>query len=128
MYQCFVTNEWEQIQSTAELQLGGKYTNLIKHLLLHLIFVSIWLIVRSKEFIQQINEYTKQDNLQEIICSDFIQFSNCQLDASPELLYWFSEQTLQPGPTVSLKCVATGNPPPQFTWTLDGFPVSKFFF
>lgn len=44
-------------------------------------------------------------------------------DASPELLYWFSEQTLQPGPTVSLKCVATGNPPPQFTWTLDGFPV-----
>lgn len=23
MYQCFVTNEWEQIQSTAELQLGG---------------------------------------------------------------------------------------------------------
>lgn len=23
MYQCFVSNEWEQIQSTAELQLGG---------------------------------------------------------------------------------------------------------
>lgn len=44
-------------------------------------------------------------------------------DASPELMYWFSEQTLQPGPTVSLKCVATGNPPPQFSWTLDGFPV-----
>lgn len=35
----------------------------------------------------------------------------------------FSEQTLQPGPTVSLKCVATGNPPPQFSWTLDGFPL-----
>lgn len=47
-----------------------------------------------------------------------------RIDATPELLYWFSEQTLQPGPTVSLKCVATGNPPPQFTWTLDGFPVS----
>uniref|UniRef100_A0A4Y0BIQ2 Down syndrome cell adhesion molecule-like protein Dscam2 n=1 Tax=Anopheles funestus TaxID=62324 RepID=A0A4Y0BIQ2_ANOFN len=66
MYQCFVANEWEQIQSTAELQLG---------------------------------------------------------DATPELLYWFSEQTLQPGPTVSLKCVGTGNPPPQFTWKLDGFPM-----
>ena len=25
MYQCFVSNEWEQIQSTAELQLGGNY-------------------------------------------------------------------------------------------------------
>lgn len=24
MYQCFATNEWEQIQSTAELQLGGE--------------------------------------------------------------------------------------------------------
>lgn len=68
MYQCFVANEWEQMQSTSELQLG---------------------------------------------------------DAIPELIYWFSEQTLQPGPTVSLKCVATGNPPPQFTWSLDGFPVSE---
>ncbi|XP_068083883.1 cell adhesion molecule Dscam1 [Anabrus simplex] len=66
MYQCFVSNEWEMAQATAELQLG---------------------------------------------------------DASPELLYWFTEQTLQPGPAVSLKCVATGNPPPQFVWTLDGFPV-----
>ncbi|CAH1965461.1 unnamed protein product [Acanthoscelides obtectus] len=44
-------------------------------------------------------------------------------DAGPELVYWFSEQTLQPGPTVSLKCVAAGNPPPRFTWTLDGFPI-----
>ncbi|XP_072160841.1 cell adhesion molecule Dscam1 [Bemisia tabaci] len=44
-------------------------------------------------------------------------------DASPELIHWFSEQTLQPGPPVSLKCVATGNPPPQFIWTLDGFPL-----
>ena len=67
MYQCFVSNEWEQAQSTAELQLG---------------------------------------------------------DATPELVYWFSEQTLQPGPSVSLKCVATGHPPPQFVWKLDGFPVS----
>uniref|UniRef100_A0A1B0DMD4 Uncharacterized protein n=1 Tax=Phlebotomus papatasi TaxID=29031 RepID=A0A1B0DMD4_PHLPP len=24
MYQCLVTNDWEQIQSTAELKLGGK--------------------------------------------------------------------------------------------------------
>ncbi|CRK92906.1 CLUMA_CG006322, isoform A, partial [Clunio marinus] len=68
MYQCFISNEWEELQSTAELQLG---------------------------------------------------------DATPELLYWFSEQTLQPGPTVSLKCVATGHPPPQFEWKLDGFPIPE---
>lgn len=71
MYQCFVTNEWEQIQSTAELQLGGKLT-LISFIKLNVVTYNY--------------------------------FS----DASPELVYWFSEQTLQPGPTVSLKCVATG--------------------
>ncbi|CAL4061241.1 unnamed protein product, partial [Meganyctiphanes norvegica] len=30
--------------------------------------------------------------------------------ASPQLLYRFIEQTLQPGPAVSLKCIATGTP------------------
>ncbi|CAL8103483.1 unnamed protein product [Orchesella dallaii] len=43
----------------------------------------------------------------------------------PKLMYRFSEQTLQPGPSVSLKCTAVGNPPPQFQWTLDGFPLPE---
>ncbi|KAK3858057.1 hypothetical protein Pcinc_035719, partial [Petrolisthes cinctipes] len=43
--------------------------------------------------------------------------------APPELLYRFIEQTLQPGPAVSLKCIATGTPTPHITWTLDGFPL-----
>ncbi len=72
MYQCFVTNEWEQIQSTAELQLGGIVLN-------------------------------TRDSFED----QFLKFT-ISSDASPELVYWFSEQTLQPGPTVSLKCVATG--------------------
>ncbi|KAH0539994.1 Down syndrome cell adhesion molecule-like protein Dscam2 [Cotesia glomerata] len=41
--------------------------------------------------------------------------------APPVLLYSFIEQTLQPGPAVSLKCSAAGNPTPQVTWALDGF-------
>ncbi|XP_030081813.1 Down syndrome cell adhesion molecule-like protein Dscam2 isoform X1 [Drosophila hydei] len=44
-------------------------------------------------------------------------------DAPPVLLYSFIEQTLQPGPAVSLKCSAAGNPSPQISWTLDGFPL-----
>ncbi|XP_052566813.1 cell adhesion molecule Dscam2 isoform X6 [Culex pipiens pallens] len=44
-------------------------------------------------------------------------------DAPPSLVYSFIEQTLQPGPAVSLKCSAQGNPTPQIAWTLDGFPL-----
>ncbi|XP_067002094.2 cell adhesion molecule Dscam1 [Anabrus simplex] len=39
---------------------------------------------------------------------------------APELQSTFIEQTLQPGPPVSLRCVASGNPPPRITWLLDG--------
>ena len=46
-------------------------------------------------------------------------------DAMPVLLYKFSEQTLQPGPSDSLKCIAKGNPPPQIIWTRDGFPIPQ---
>jgi Down syndrome cell adhesion molecule len=41
----------------------------------------------------------------------------------PQLVYRFIEQTMQPGPSVSLKCSASGNPTPQISWTLDGFPL-----
>ncbi|XP_073976320.1 Down syndrome cell adhesion molecule 2 isoform X11 [Rhodnius prolixus] len=44
-------------------------------------------------------------------------------DAAPILLYSFIEQTLQPGPAVSLKCTASGNPTPHITWLLDGFSL-----
>ncbi|XP_068082192.1 cell adhesion molecule Dscam2 [Anabrus simplex] len=44
-------------------------------------------------------------------------------DAAPHLAYEFIEQTMQPGPSVSLKCIAAGNPTPHFSWTLDGFPL-----
>jgi len=52
-------------------------------------------------------------------------FNHEIIDIGPELKYWFTEQTLQPGPSLSLKCVASGNPLPQFTWTLDGFPIPE---
>ncbi|PRD35231.1 UNVERIFIED_CONTAM: Dscam2 [Trichonephila clavipes] len=63
MYQCFVFNDVESAQGTAQLLLG---------------------------------------------------------DAAPVFHYVFTEETLQPGPFISLKCVASGNPLPQITWTLDG--------
>ncbi|KAJ1531014.1 hypothetical protein ONE63_005846 [Megalurothrips usitatus] len=44
-------------------------------------------------------------------------------DAAPTLQYKFIEQTMQPGPSVSLKCSAAGNPTPHMSWRLDGFPL-----
>ena len=35
----------------------------------------------------------------------------------------FEEQTWDPGSSVSLKCMAAGQPLPQVTWTLDGQAV-----
>ncbi|XP_042226887.1 Down syndrome cell adhesion molecule-like protein Dscam2, partial [Homarus americanus] len=43
--------------------------------------------------------------------------------AAPQLVYSFIEHTLQPGPAVSLKCIATGTPTPHISWALDGFPI-----
>uniref|UniRef100_A0A1A9WXF4 Ig-like domain-containing protein n=1 Tax=Glossina brevipalpis TaxID=37001 RepID=A0A1A9WXF4_9MUSC len=44
-------------------------------------------------------------------------------EVAPQLIYKFIEQTMQPGPSVSLKCSATGNPTPKIVWHLDGFPL-----
>lgn len=44
-------------------------------------------------------------------------------DVGPEITSSFSEQTLQPGPPLSLKCIATGNPLPTIEWKLDGFAI-----
>lgn len=47
----------------------------------------------------------------------------CFSAAQPQLVYKFIQQTLQPGPPVSLKCIATGNPTPHISWRLDGLPL-----
>lgn len=44
-------------------------------------------------------------------------------DYPPTLLESFAEQTLSPGNSLSLRCIAQGRPLPQITWSLDGAPV-----
>lgn len=46
-------------------------------------------------------------------------------DILPQMVYSFIEQTVQPGPLVSLKCSASGNPTPRIIWTLDGYPLPE---
>ncbi|KAF2352140.1 Immunoglobulin I-set [Trinorchestia longiramus] len=45
--------------------------------------------------------------------------------SAPVLVYRFIAHTLQPGPAVSLKCIARATPTPHITWTLDGFPLPQ---
>lgn len=42
------------------------------------------------------------------------------LDEPPQIRHAFTEKTLKPGPSVFLKCTASGNPTPEVTWELDG--------
>ncbi|XP_025152768.1 Down syndrome cell adhesion molecule-like protein Dscam2 isoform X19 [Harpegnathos saltator] len=70
MYQCFVRNDQESAQATAELKLGGRFE-------------------------------------------------------PPQIRQAFVEETLQPGPSMFLKCVASGNPTPEITWELDGKRLSN---
>lgn len=47
---------------------------------------------------------------------------NCEylcLVEPPLIKESFTTETLQPGPSVYLKCVATGNPTPEISWYLD---------
>ena len=46
-------------------------------------------------------------------------------DAAPTFTYRFIDQTLQPGPLVSLKCAARGSPTPRIRWTVDGFDLPR---
>lgn len=42
-------------------------------------------------------------------------------DAAPQIVMGFNEQTLVPGPSVVLKCAASGNPRPEIVWLLDKY-------
>ncbi|KAL1430243.1 hypothetical protein MTO96_015187 [Rhipicephalus appendiculatus] len=47
-------------------------------------------------------------------------------DQTPKLKSAFEETTVRPGKPVSLRCVASGDPPPRITWLLDGvWPIDS---
>ncbi|CAH0592720.1 unnamed protein product [Chrysodeixis includens] len=47
-------------------------------------------------------------------------------DSAPELHYTFIEQALRAGGAVSLRCAASGTPPPRFAWLLDDQPLDHY--
>ncbi|XP_055385728.1 cell adhesion molecule Dscam2 isoform X15 [Condylostylus longicornis] len=70
MYQCFIRNDQESAEASAELKLGGRFD-------------------------------------------------------PPVIRQAFQEETMQPGPSVFLKCVAGGNPTPEISWELDGKKIAN---
>lgn len=46
--------------------------------------------------------------------------------ATPQLHATFEDETLQPGASVSIRCIASGNPTPEITWTLDDATVPTY--
>lgn len=44
-------------------------------------------------------------------------------DVSPTFLETFKTRKLQPGPSISLRCIATGTPKPKILWTFNGRPA-----
>ncbi len=70
MYQCFIRNDAESAQATAELKLGGRFD-------------------------------------------------------PPEFVSTFETQTTEPGPFVSLTCVAKGDPAPKITWFVYGKEIER---
>ncbi|KAL9913489.1 Down syndrome cell adhesion molecule 1 isoform 2-T2 [Glossina fuscipes fuscipes] len=70
MYQCFVRNDQESAEASAELKLGGRFD-------------------------------------------------------PPVIRQTFPEETMEPGPSVFLRCVAGGNPTPEISWELDGKKIAN---
>ncbi|XP_037024225.1 Down syndrome cell adhesion molecule-like protein Dscam2 isoform X28 [Bradysia coprophila] len=70
MYQCFIRNDQESAEASAELKLGGRFD-------------------------------------------------------PPIIRQAFPEETLHPGPSVFLKCVAGGLPTPEISWELDGKKIAN---
>lgn len=92
MYQCFIRNDQESAQASAELKLGGRCKS-------NLITMSV------------------HSNL-----SNYIH----RLSVDPPVIRQaFAEETLRPGPSVFLKCIAGGNPTPEIAWELDGKRITN---
>ncbi|XP_045473863.1 Down syndrome cell adhesion molecule-like protein Dscam2 isoform X49 [Harmonia axyridis] len=70
MYQCFIRNDQESAEATAELKLGGRFE-------------------------------------------------------PPQIRQTFNEETVQPGNSVIMKCIASGIPSPEMTWELYGRKLSN---
>ena len=96
MYQCFIRNDQESAQASAELKLGGRCKSFKNHIV-------YYLEVKTKS-LQKRSLYSVEP---------------------PQIRSAFTEETLQPGPSVHLKCTASGNPTPEITWELDGKKLSN---
>lgn len=126
-----VSNEYQSMQATAQLSLGGKYIRICAprlyvcafagnnscYALAFTLALALAIIARNV----CITAHLVRRSLLALLASATRNLS--RPDDAPTFLETFVEQTLEPGPPVSLKCAASGNPLPQITWSLDGYAV-----
>ena len=138
VYQCFVTlDSGRQVQSSGELRLGGTF---IFTLFVSFFNLRIFLKNPVKFSVcryQNINKNSGADwSVRHLrgktiikkkieIEIEKLDIFSCFSDILPTLSYSFIDQTVQPGPLVSLKCSASGNPTPRISWTLDGYDLPQ---
>lgn len=75
------------------------------------------------------DDVSETDSLKEVFRSSTefnFYSSHSQLSVDPPIIrQGFPEETIHPGPSVFLKCIAGGNPTPEISWELDGKKIAN---
>lgn len=134
MYQCVAANSLGEAQAGSQLSIRGE-APLYCHVLpftvkscyvLSFPVFSVDYLMTQYNLSLRLDTVPMQKSILSLRCKLIHYFPSLPRPsaAAPTLQHTFIEQTLQPGPPVSLRCSALGHPPPVITWSLDRRPLT----